>query len=180
MSENSLVSNVSPPPSARADLITAAVLLAFGLSIVVLALRMPTFTDIGGSPYTAPGIVPGFHGVVIAILSLVLAIRSLLRGALRPGGGKPEQAAGAQGISLRRLAICAGLCLLFSIGMVSHIPFWLAVAIFVTAFAGIFEWDPAAPIGLRIRRLVTATILGVVIGVATWFVFEEIFYVRLP
>lgn len=180
VSENSQASNVTPPPSARTDLITAAVFLVFGLTIIMLALRMPTFVDIGGSAFTAPGIVPGFHGTVIALLSIALAARSVYRGALKAGGGKPEGFEGLPGISLRRFFLAAVLCVLFAVGLVGLLPFWLATAVFITAFAGIFEWDAAAPMGLRIRRLVTAAILGVVIGIAVYLLFQELFLVRLP
>ena len=60
------------PP--RADLLTAAVLLAFGLGVVALALRMPTFVEQSGTGLTAPGIVPGFHGTVISVLASLLRV----------------------------------------------------------------------------------------------------------
>ena len=84
MSENSQASHVTPPPSARTDLITAAILLAFGLAVIVHAFQMPTFTATTGSAFTAPGIVPGFHGTIIALLSIALAARTLHRAARKP------------------------------------------------------------------------------------------------
>ena len=89
MADESAASHVTPPPRARTDLITAAVLLAFAAAAFAGAWAMPTFTDRGGDPFTAPGIVPGFHAVVIGLLSLVLGIRAVMRGALAPDGGKP-------------------------------------------------------------------------------------------
>lgn len=180
MSENSQASNVTPPPSARTDLITAAILLAFSLTIIVLAMRMPSFVSTGTSRYANPDVVPTFHGVVLGLLSLILAIRSLYRGALKPGGGKPAGFEGLPGISLKRLFIAAGLGLLFAIVMVGTLPFWLATAIFVTAFTSIFEWDPAAPMRVRLWRLASAAIIGICVGVGVFLLFQEIFLVRLP
>jgi hypothetical protein len=180
VSENSQASNVTPPPSARVDFITAAILLCFGLTIIALALRMPTFEAATGSAFTAPGIVPGFHGTVIALLSLVLAGRSIYRGAFKPGGGKPEGFEGLPGISLKRLFIAAGLGIVFAVVLVGWLPFWLASAIFISAFTIIFEWDAAAPMALRVRRAVTAIILGAAAGAAVFLLFQEIFLVRLP
>jgi len=179
VAENTPASNVTPPPSARTDLITAAVFFAFGIAVVLLSLRMPTFTDVGGSGLTAPGIVPGFHGVIIAILAIAFAIRSVYRGALKPGGGQPVGYEGLPKISLPRLAIAAGLCLIFAVGMVTRIPFWLAVVIFVTAFIVIFEW-PITPPHLRLRRVATATLVGLGAGAFMVLVFQEVFLVRLP
>jgi hypothetical protein len=93
------------PLSPRADLVTAAVLLAFGLSVVALALRMPTFVEQSGAGLTAPGIVPGFHGTVIALLAPVLGLRAVQRGALRGVGGAAGAAArGCAAAGLRRRA----------------------------------------------------------------------------
>lgn len=180
MSENSQASHVTPPPSARTDLITAAILLAFGLAVIVHAFQMPTFTATTGSAFTAPGIVPGFHGTIIALLSIALAARSIYRGALKPGGGKPQGFEGLPGISLKRLFLAAGLCIFFAVVLVGLVPFWLAAAMFVTAFTGIFEWDPNLPMALRLRRLATAALLGLVTGGAIHLLFQEIFLVRLP
>jgi hypothetical protein len=180
VSENSQASNVTPPPSARGDFITAAILLAFGLAIIAEALRMPTFEAATGSAFTAPGIVPGFHGTVIAVLSLVLAGRSIYRGAFKPGGGKPVGFEGLPGISLKRLFIAAGLGIVYAVVLVGWLPFWLASALFISAFTIIFEWDATAPTALRVRRIVTASILGLVVGGAVYLLFQELFLVRLP
>ena len=70
------------PMPPRTDLWTAAVFLVFGAAIVTLAWRMPTFVDQKGELYTAPGLVPGIYGTIIATLSCWLAVRSIRRGAL--------------------------------------------------------------------------------------------------
>lgn len=179
-SESSQAANTTPPPSARADLITAVLLLAFGLGIVVHSAGMPTFIDVGGKSYTAPGVVPGFLGTVIAILNLSLAIRSLLRGALRVGGGKPAGHEHFAPISLARLAIAAALCVAFSIGLIGRMPFWLAIAVFVTLFIAIFEWEPKAAPARRLWRLASAAIIGVAAGLGVLMIFQQVFLVRLP
>jgi len=180
VSENSQASNVTPPPSARTDLITAVVFLAFGIAVFVLSLEMPTFTDVGGNGLTAPGIVPGFHGIVISLLALAFAARSIWRGALKPGGGQPVGYDDLPKISLKRLAIAAGLCLIFAIGLVTRMPFPVAVFLFVTSFIVIFEWQPGMTRPLRIRRIATAVLVGAAAGAFMIGVFQEVFLVRLP
>lgn len=172
----------SPPPSGRVDLITAAVFFAFGIGVLILALQMPTFTNQGGDPYTAPGIVPGFYGIVLAGISLVLASRAIRRGALRPAGGQVEAAFVARPgtYSNVRLAIVAALGLLYTIGLVGRMPFWLASAIFIAAFIIAFEWEPAASPAARWRRIATAVLIGAAGGGAIHAVFQVIFLVRLP
>jgi hypothetical protein len=64
--------------------------------------------------------------------------------------------------------------------LVGWLPFWLASALFISAFTIIFEWDATAPTALRVRRIVTASILGLVVGGAVYLLFQELFLVRLP
>lgn len=180
MAENTPASHVTPPPSARTDLITAAVFFAFGVAVIYFSWQMPTFVDVGGTPFTAPGIVPGFHGTVIALLALAFGIRSIYRGAFRPGGGKPVIEGELPKISLVRLAIAVALCLGFSLVLVTRMPFWLAVGLFVTAFIVVFEWPQPATRAKRIRRVVTAALVGAAAGAFMVVVFQEIFLVRLP
>jgi hypothetical protein len=57
------------PASPRADLVTAAVLFALGVAIMAQAWSMPRFVEQSGTGLTAPGIVPGFYGAMIALLA---------------------------------------------------------------------------------------------------------------
>ncbi|BBK42686.1 hypothetical protein STVA_27060 [Allostella vacuolata] len=171
--------HIRPEPAPRTDLATAAVILAFALTVLRMAIAMPTFTDRGGDPFTAPGIVPGFYGIVLAILGIALAARSIARGALRPGGGYVASTSGFTHSSIGRLATAVAICLVFSLGLIGRMPFWLAVAVFVTSFVLLFEWQDE-PTPRRIRRIATATALGVATGIAVTLVFAKLFLVRLP
>jgi putative tricarboxylic transport membrane protein len=158
------------PPSIRADLVASAVLLVLGLTIVALSLRMPTFVEQSGTGLTAPGIVPGFYGVVIAILAVLLGLRTLRR---TDTGGAP-----AAGNDNGRLALSGGLALLYAGFLVGRLPFWLATAIFVFAFIALFEW-PRGP-DRRPRRLIEAAAIALATGWAVTLLFEDLFLVRLP
>jgi len=163
------------PP--RIDLGTGAVFLLLGLSIVSLAVQMPTFKEQKGEIYTAPGLVPGIYGLVICVLSAWLVMRSLRRGLSAKWAvseGVPD------GSSNWRLALAAGLGVIFCVGLIGRMPFWAAAAIFVTAFIVLFEWRPGDPWSQRAMRFGTAALQGVITGVTVMLVFEKIFYVRLP
>ena len=140
---------------------------------------MPTYTEQGGEIYTAPGLVPGFYGVVIA------AAEPLARGRA-PFGRRASPAAAAMpsrrddGNSNARLALAAGLGLFFIVGLIGRMPFWLAAAIFVTAFIAPSSGGPGSRLGRAARRLATALLQGVVTGIAVTLVFESVFLVRLP
>lgn len=161
------------PASPRADLVTAAVLFALGVAIVIQAWQMPRFVEQSGTGLTAPGIVPGFYGVVIALLSVVLGMRATAR------GGWAVRGTGASAASDRRqLATAALLGLLYAGVMVGRLPFWLASALFVFAFTTAFEWEQG-PQG-RVRRVVEAALIGLGTGLAVMLVFEKLFLLRLP
>jgi hypothetical protein len=164
------------PP--RVDLWTGAFFLVFGLAIVALALQMPTFKEQKGEIYTAPGLVPGIYGLVICILSLWLTSRSIRRRAVE--GAATAGEAAPDGTSNVRLVLAAALGLVFCVGLIGRMPFWVAAAIFVTLFIVVFEWRSGDPWSRRATRVSTAVLQGVVTGVAVMLVFEKVFYVRLP
>src|SRR5262245_21757214 len=110
------------PAPPRTDLWIAAFFFVFGAAAAWLAFRMPTYTDQKGEIYTAPGLVPGFYGIVIVLLSVWLGIRAIRQGAL--GAAQPDV---ARDPSRRggdvRLALAAGLGLFFVVGLIGHAPF---------------------------------------------------------
>ncbi|MGG5821468.1 tripartite tricarboxylate transporter TctB family protein [Falsiroseomonas sp. HW251] len=160
------------PP--RADLYTAAVLLAFGILVLVLSIGMPTFVEQSHTGLTAPGIVPGFYGIVIAALSILLGLRAVQRGALHKAMHGPEMASGDG----TRLLVAAVLGTIYAGGLVGRLPFSLASAVFVFAFTTAFEWENG-PHG-RARRIIEAALIGIGTGIAVMLVFENVFLVRLP
>jgi putative tricarboxylic transport membrane protein len=161
------------PASPRADLVTAAVLFALGIGIVQQAAQMPRFVEQSGTGLTAPGIVPGFYGVVIALLSAVLGLR-----ALRRGGWAARTARAKGGGDGRRLAMAALLGVLYAGVLVGRAPFWIASALFVFAFTTAFEWDQGPQ--RRWRRVAEAAAIGLGAGLVVTLVFERLFLLRLP
>ncbi len=160
------------PP--QVDLWTAAVLLCFGLGVMALAWRMPTFVEQSHTGLTAPGIVPGFHATVISILAILLGLRALRRGALH----RATQGRALEPGDGRRLLTAAILGVLYAGVMVGRLPFWAASALFVFAFTAAFEWELGPE--RRIRRLAEAAALGLGTGIVVMMVFEKVFLVRLP
>ena len=136
----SLLPHEQPLPP-RKDLWIAAVFFVLGVAISWLAFRMPTYADQKGEIYTAPGLVPGFYGVVIVLLSIWLAVRAVRQGALHIGTVRRRHRASRRSNSDGRLALAAGLGLFFVVGLIGRVPFWLASATFVALFTILFEWQ---------------------------------------
>jgi Tripartite tricarboxylate transporter TctB family len=167
------------PAPPRTDLWIALVFFVFSTAAAWLAFVMPTYSDQKGEIYTAPGLVPGFYGIVMLLLSIWLGVRAIRQGALRAGAQNPAAAKPDASVDAR-LAIAAGLCLLFIVVLLGRMPFWLASAIFVALFTIVFEWQAGQSWGTRARPIGEAVLAGLATGIAVTLVFERVFYVRLP
>ena len=147
-----------------ADFWFALILCAFGGAVVVESWRMPRLAELGVDPMSAPGLTPGLLGVVLAGLGLALLSRSVWR--------TPLPAAGEGGWG--RLAITSALCFVYAAGLLGRVPFWLATALFVGAFALAFTWRGGW------RAVLFAALLAVATAAAVSTLFQEVFLVRLP
>jgi hypothetical protein len=171
----------TPPPGPRTDLFIAAGFLVFGVAIIALSAAMPTFTDQGTPIYVAPGLVPGFHGIVIGILSLILAARSISRGALRKTGPTSSlDVRIAWRRSVQRIALATGLTLVFAVGLIGRMPFWVAAASFIFVFIMAFEWRRGMPQRVVARNAAWALGIAVAAGWAVTLLFEQLFLIRMP
>jgi putative tricarboxylic transport membrane protein len=163
----------------KADFVTGLIFVALGLAVVVECLRMPRFAELNVEPYTAPGLVPGILGAIIAVLGAILVVRAA-RAGWRLAEPAPDVTPLLADPGTRRVLLAIALCLLYAAGLLGRLPFWLASFLFIVAFVVLFEWPLAAGRSDRLRRALFAVVLAAVISAATSFVFQEVFLVRLP
>ena len=164
--------------SPRADLLSALAWMAFGAAVFVLSWRMDRLENLHINKYEIPGLVPGMLGAAIVLLGIVLALRSVYRGALRPAGAPQPAEPGVR----RYMALVLGAMLAYAVVLVGHgIPFWLATLVFVSGFIFLFDRERQRALG---RGAAKQALLALAYGAATSavvsFAFQEIFYVRLP
>ena len=155
----------------KADRIGGAAWIAFGLAIFAGAWQMDRYESMGGTLYTAPGLVPGIYGLVMMAMGALLALRRS-RGAADATAGDADPGGP---LLNRRVALALGLMLVYAIGLVGRVPFGVATATFVAAFCALFDSD-APPR----RRAITAIAAGIGTAVVVVLVFERVFLVRLP
>jgi len=177
-------------PSARADLVAAALWITFGAAVAIGAWRMDRLERLNINPFEAPGLVPGLLGALIALLGLALAVRALRSGgrtdtvagsAAAAAATDPErQARAAQ--DTRHMAAVFGLSLLYALGLVgTGLPFWLATFVFVTAFVGLLDRRRQALLGRSTAaQWVRAAVYGAAWSAIVTLSFQYIFLVRLP
>lgn len=164
-------------PSPRADRITALLLVVLGTGVAFESWRMPRMSEFGANIWSAPGIVPGMVGLLIAIMGGVLYFRSR---------EKPvsEASAPARNGGWRRVLTVFVLCVMFAGMLVGRIPFAIAAFAFIFVFILLFDReDRAIETG---SKTFSPARIALAFGVAaaasftiTW-VFEDIFLVRLP
>ncbi|QYK41746.1 MAG: tripartite tricarboxylate transporter TctB family protein [Paracoccaceae bacterium] len=145
--------------------------MIFGAVIVAHALTMETRDYLGATFQTGPGLVPAMIGGAIAVLGLVMTLRSM--------GGEVIAYFDAEGSGGRRVLIALGLMMIYGLGLIGRVHFGVATFLFVTTFVFVFNLPVGGQRALAILG-VKAAIAGVLVAVAVSFVFQTVFLVRLP
>ncbi len=181
------MSSPTPEPhshSPRADLTDGLGWVALGVAVLAGSLVMDRLESQHINPVTVPGLLPGLLGIAMVLLGLVLALRSVGRGALQSAPVKTAPAALADLKEQRlRLWVVIALCVLYGVVLVGHgLPFWLASAVYVTGSVLMLERIGRTPVraGLTAGAWLQALAVGLGAAVITHLVFQEIFLVRLP
>ncbi|WP_341910010.1 tripartite tricarboxylate transporter TctB family protein [Ferrovibrio terrae] len=164
--------NVSP----RADFWSSFIWIGLGIAMLWMSLNMDRLERFQASIYTAPGLVPGLLGIAIALMGVILLVRAVNAGALRPRARKPLVLA-----QHWRLIFSLSLSLIYALIIVaSALPFWLVTAVYVTIFVIVFQYAERRAKAQVPRGIAVAVVHGLLAGVLIQYVFEELFLVRLP
>jgi hypothetical protein len=161
----------------RADLLTAVVLVILGLAVFYFSWTMDRLEVRRINPATIPGLVPMILGVALVLCGGLLAVRSWRLD--ERGGGAALIRLLLSWQSVRVITIVA-LALVFTLGLMGRMPFWLAAAIFIFAFITLFETIMADEPKPLVATLLWAVGIAAAGGGGIWYVFERIFLVRLP
>jgi putative tricarboxylic transport membrane protein len=162
----------------RADLVTGLVLFALSIAVIYGAWTMPRLEIRQIHPLSAPGLTPGLLGIALALTSLMLIGKAATSG--RTTATREDEDDEANPGAGFRLATAAVLCLVYALGLIGRMPFWLATTLFVTVAIAVFEWDRGGTHRERAVRLAWAVFLGIATGVAVSYIFRDLFLVRLP
>lgn len=164
----------------KADFITSLVFIAFGVFVLVLALQMPRFEGQDVNPYSVPGIVPGFLGAIIAVLGVVMLIRSILQKGYRLGLDAGAVVRFYRAESTKRFAMTIVICVVYALVVLGRLPYEVATALFVFVFIGYFEYRSGVPLRAQLRMFAVALLMAVLVAGIVGFVFRSLFLVNLP
>ena len=167
------------PSSPRRDFASALAWVVIGGVIAAMSWRMDRMESQGGTLHTAPGLWPGIVGVLLALLGVVLALRSWLRA--RHAGWNAGEADDTVYAPLASFALAAAMFFVYALVLVGHgLPFWLGTALFVAVYVFVFQFPARSAEARRLRGAVVAIACGVLTAALVTLVFERLFYVRLP
>lgn len=165
------------PARIRADLITAIVLVALGLVVTYFSWSMDRLEVRRIHPSTIPGLVPLILGIALTLCGSLLAFRSARLDTKTGGAALIRVLVSWQAV---RVLAVLGLALIYTLGLVGRMPFWLASALFIFAFITLFETVLADRPGSLLHTLIWALIVALGAGLGVYYVFGQIFLVRLP
>lgn len=173
----------------KADLVTSIVLVVFGIVVLVMSIQMPTMADRNQSIYSAPGVVPGFIGAMIILLSFSMLLRSLRKKAIAAfkEGALPTEAIGQEAIGQeavgkeagRRIFTTIAMCAVYSF-LLGKIWFPIPTFAFIFVFIILFDYDFKAAFSSQTRKVLIAAIIALVTTAAVMLVFQKLFLVNLP
>jgi xanthine/uracil permease len=154
----------------KADRLTALLLVILGLAMFWGGYVMDRLEVRSIHPASIPGLVPMGLGILIAICGALLFTNSKTDDSdTTIDFGKTDM-----------LVWTAGLCLIFSVLLVGHMPFYLATFLFISAFTARFTWKQDASNTERTQQLIKAIIMGGVFSALISALFRYAFLVRLP
>lgn len=164
----------------RADFVSSIILIAFGVAVLMLSLQMPTYAARGASPYSAPGLVPGFLGAMMVLFGVILFVRSTLKQGYKLGINRQSLKEFFTSVQTVRLWVTIVLSVAYALVLLGRIAYPLATGIYVLAFVLVFEYELKKPLLKQWKTFLFAVILAVLTAVLVTVVFQYLFLVALP
>lgn len=161
--------------ASRADFWTGLFWIVFGGAIIAMSAQMPIPRHLGASAMTAPGLVPGLLGAALMMLGAVLSLRAWRGGAIE----SPEGAVDPASVSTSRPLVAGAMMVSYALALTYGLPFIALTVVFVTLFILSFNWHGKTQ-RQRLITFVGALVMAAIFAATLEFVFEQLFYVRLP
>jgi putative tricarboxylic transport membrane protein len=165
----------------KSDIVVAPVLFVFGVFMVIESLRMPV-VEVTRDPekwYAAPGLFPGFIGIVLALQAIILFIIGLkglkeTKGIISKADIRNARDFLKSSV-FRRLVTAASLLFIYVVVMLGHIPYLVSTFIYLSANMLIFSSDK-----LEVRHVIKLLIISVISSGIVAYGFSHFALIPLP
>jgi hypothetical protein len=164
----------------RADFLTSMILMVVGVAIFWISLAMPRYEDQGGSFLDSPGIVPAILGLLIAVLSLVVFVRSIVRKGYNLGWNKASLTAVLKDTKTVRMLVTIAFGIVYGLFLMRWLHFIAATLLFVFVFIVVFEYDLKKPFAVQWKVPVFAAVISAFVTAGVFGAFQYLFLVNLP
>jgi len=164
----------------KADFVSAIVLILFGSAVVYLSAKMPTFREMGANPYSAPGIVPGFIGATIILMSIIMLVRSIIKRGHRLDITGSSIKEFFKSPSTKRIFITIALSLIYGVGLLGKIPYLLSTLLYVLVFVFVFEYRRGESFFRQYKTPMFAFVQAILTSGVIAAIFRYAFLVNLP
>lgn len=162
---------------ARADLLTAVVLVTLGLAVFYYSYTMPRLEARNIHPTTIPGLVPMALGAILAVLGAMLGVKAWKE---RSEGSWGQFFVAFRSLEAARVISALAMVLIFALGLVGWLPFWAASMLFLFAFIVTMEAILTTERVNWVKTFVWGSVTAIVAGAGIYYLFAELFLVRLP
>ena len=136
--------------------------------------------QVGADPYSVPGIVPGFLGVVILILSIILLVRSILRAGYKLDLNGEKVAAFFKDKSIIRVLLTIIISVIYGAILLGRMPYVLTTFLYVMVFIIIFEYRFDQKFHGQGKTVLFSFIQAILVAGVVAAVFRYVFLVKLP
>ncbi len=162
--------------TALADRVTAIVLFALGAAMLTGGYTMDRLEIRQIHPASIPGLVPMFLGGATMVCAVLL-----FAGATGRGGDASAKVATQNGkVYWTNLLVAAAMSIGYALLLVGRLPFFVATAIYVSAFIAYFAWPHDADRTRQAKCVAWAVGFGLIASGAIAALFRFGFLVRLP
>lgn len=168
-----MTTSTTPVETNRADRWTGLFWIVLGGAIIAYSSGMPIPRNLGATTLTGPGFVPMLLGGALALLGGSLTLRA------RRGGDAYAPDAPEGPISNGRAMVALVLMVAYAAALALRQPFIPGTILFVTLFVTVFNWADKS-MQQRLKTACGALLLATITAIVIQFLFEQIFFVRLP
>jgi len=172
-----------------ADRITGLILFALGISMLVGGFTMDRLEIRQIHPASIPGLLPMGLGLAMALCAFLLILSTLQSESVRYDSTREgvstnlpnEKSKSEEPGSYTNLLVTVFLTVGYGAGLVGHVPFVVATAIFIFLFSLYFLWTGSGTKRKQKSRTITlCAVYAVVFAVGISALFRYGFLVRLP